>query len=322
VVRPPGSRLPDTPATTLATRTVDGHRFDLVSYLDTAGGRRIGWLDLRAAPGEPATRIRLDPRDPQIPAPEVTVTRTAHSPGELLLDVIAARILTSTGAVPQDNPGPLASAGLRAFVGDGPGHIVAALQAAGALPPSSPAPGQLAGLCARLGIPGHGITVPPAAGLPERWLSMLTHRRKPEVTPAPGSWAATAAELPEVDGVRLAVLGLYQAEHGTILHLHAGGVTMEDDWEYHRAVRPLPALWIRDHAGRWHATCHYAPRSLGERGEVTLELAITPPLEAGTRRSTWRPPGHRPRSRPGCRSAGRGIHDSDPSRLPHLGRTP
>jgi hypothetical protein len=242
----------------------------------------IGWLDLRTAPGEPATRIRLDPRDPQIPAPEVTVTRTAHSPGELLLDVIAARILTSTGPVPPDNSGPLASAGLRAFVGDGPGHIVAALQAAGALPPSSPAPGQLAGLCARLGIPGHGITAPPAAGLPERWLSMLTHRRNPQVTPAPGSWAATAAELPEADGVRLAVLGLHQAERGTIVHLHAGGVTMEDDWEYHRAVRPLPALWIRDHAGRWHATCHYAPRPLGESGEVTLELAIAPPLEAGT----------------------------------------
>ena len=94
----------------------------------------IGWLDLRTAPGEPATRIRLDPRDPQLPAPQITVTREAHSPGELLLDVIAARILTSTGAVPQDNPGPLASAELRAFVGDGPGHIVAALQAAEALP--------------------------------------------------------------------------------------------------------------------------------------------------------------------------------------------
>jgi hypothetical protein len=241
----------------------------------------IGWLDLRTAPGEPATRIRLDPPDLQIPAPQVTVTRTALSPGELLLDVIAARILTSAGAVPQDNPGQLASAGLRAFVGDGPGHIVAALQAAGALPPSSPAAGQLAGLCARLGIPGHGITVPPAAGLPERWLSMLTHRRQPEVTPAPGSWAATAAGLPEVDGVWLAVLGLHQAERGTILHLHAGGVTMEDDWEYNRAVRHLPALWIRDHAGRWHATRHYAPRSLGEGGEVTLELAIAPPLDAG-----------------------------------------
>jgi len=47
--------------------------------------------------------------------------RAAHSPGELLLDVIAARILTSAGAVPQDNPGQLASAELRAFVGDGPG---------------------------------------------------------------------------------------------------------------------------------------------------------------------------------------------------------
>ena len=45
----------------------------------------IGWLDLRTASGEPATRIRLDPPDPQIPAPQLTVTRTAHSPGELLL---------------------------------------------------------------------------------------------------------------------------------------------------------------------------------------------------------------------------------------------
>jgi hypothetical protein len=41
VIRPPGSWLPDTPTTTLATHTVDGHRFDLVSYLDTAGGRCI-----------------------------------------------------------------------------------------------------------------------------------------------------------------------------------------------------------------------------------------------------------------------------------------
>ena len=193
----------------------------------------------------------------------------------------------------------------------------------GALPPSSPAPGQLAGLCARLGIPGHGITVPPAAGLPERWLSMLTHhRRKPEVTPAPGSWAATAAELPEVDGVRLAVLGLHQAERGTIVHLHAGGVTMEDDWEYHRAVRPLPALWIRDHAGRWHATSHYAPDRWARAARSPWSWRSPRRWRRAPRGSTWWPPGYRPRSRPGCRSAGRGIHDSDPSRLPHLGRAP
>ena len=41
VTRPPGSRRPDTPTTTLATHTVDGHRFDLVSYVDTAGARCI-----------------------------------------------------------------------------------------------------------------------------------------------------------------------------------------------------------------------------------------------------------------------------------------
>jgi hypothetical protein len=244
----------------------------------------IGWLDLRTAPGEPATRIGLDPRDPPIPAPDITVTRQACSPGELLLDVIAARILTSAESVPQDNPGQLADAGLRAFVGDGPGHIVAALQAADVLPPSSPAPGQLAGLCARLGITGHGITAPPAADLPDRWVSMLTRydRRNPYVTPAPGSWAATAAELPELDAARLAVLGLRHADRGTILHLHAGGVTGEDDWEYYRAVRPLPALWIRDHAGRWHATRDYAHGPPGGNGEVTVDLAIVPPLEGGT----------------------------------------
>jgi hypothetical protein len=39
--RPPGSRRPDTPVTTLATYTVDSHRFALVSYTDTAGGKCV-----------------------------------------------------------------------------------------------------------------------------------------------------------------------------------------------------------------------------------------------------------------------------------------
>ena len=243
----------------------------------------IGWLDLRTAPGEPATRIHLDP---QVPAPDITVTNTAASPGELLADVIAARVLAAASTLPQETPEQVAAAkpGLLPHVAGGLGDVITALQAAGALPPSSPAPGQLAGLCARLGITGHGITTPPAADLPERWLSMLTryHRRNPQPAPAPGSWAATAAGLPELDGARLAILGLHHGQRGTILHLHAGGVTMEDDWEYYRGVRPLPTLWIRDSAGRWHATRDYAPRPLGDDGEVTLDLAIAPPLEAGT----------------------------------------
>jgi hypothetical protein len=59
VVRPPGARLPDTPATTLATRTVDGHRFDLVSYLDTAGGRCIA-IDRDGRRGASACDIQVD----------------------------------------------------------------------------------------------------------------------------------------------------------------------------------------------------------------------------------------------------------------------
>jgi hypothetical protein len=139
--------------------------------------RQIRWLDLITAPGEPATRVDLDP---PIPAPDVTMTPNAHSPGELLLDVIAARILCSGPSFPQDeleHP-PADAADLRAFIGDGPGEIVAALHASGALPPTSPVPGQLARLCDRIGIPGHGITAPPA-DLPEPWHSMLTRPRPP-----------------------------------------------------------------------------------------------------------------------------------------------
>ena len=59
VVRPPGARLPDTPATALATRTVGGHRFDLVSYPDTAGGRCIA-IDWDGRRGASACDIQVD----------------------------------------------------------------------------------------------------------------------------------------------------------------------------------------------------------------------------------------------------------------------
>ena len=205
---------------------------------------QIRWLDLSAAAGEPATRIDLNP---QIPALDITVTPHAHSPGELLLDAIAARLLTAATRVPPGNPGqlPAASAGLRAL-GDGPGPVVAALHAAGVLPPDSPVPGQLAGLCARLGTGGHGITAPPAADLPERWCSMLTARsREPQPPPAPGILAATVVELPELDGATIAIAGLHHGERGTILHLLATGVTLEDDWPYARGSGPASAMDTR-----------------------------------------------------------------------------
>jgi hypothetical protein len=251
--------------------------------------RQIRWLDLITAPGEPATRIDLDP---PIRAPDVTVTRTAHGPGELLLDVIAARILCSGPSFPQDNPErpPAATADLRAFIGDGPGGIVAALHASGALPPASPVPGQLARLCTRIGIPGHGIIAPPA-DLPEPWHSMLTRpRRLPQEEPASGIAAATVAELPELDAARITILGLHHCtivgRHNsatqTIVHMLVSGVTAEDDWTYGRVVRPLPALWVRDSSGRWHATRTYFTMPSGTSGEVVLWLEIVPPLDRDT----------------------------------------
>jgi hypothetical protein len=249
---------------------------------------QLRWLDLTTAAGEPATRIDLGP---QIPAPDVTVTQNAHSPGELLLDAIAARILTAAARFSQNNPGQSAAASpeLRAL-GDGPGHIVAALHAAGMLPPDSPVPGQLAGLCTRLGISGHGITAPPAGDLPERWKSMLTPPSgEPQPPPGAGILAATVAELPELDGAKIAIAGLHHGERGTIMHLLATGVTLEAGWPY--GVRPLPVLWIRDSDGRWHATHTDGVVSpWGENGAnpwtdtrmVTVWLRIIPPLDRGT----------------------------------------
>ena len=59
VIRPPGARLPDTPASTLATHTIEGHRFDLVSYLDTAGSRCIA-INSDGWPDNPACDIQVD----------------------------------------------------------------------------------------------------------------------------------------------------------------------------------------------------------------------------------------------------------------------
>jgi len=243
----------------------------------------IRWLDVIAAPGAPGIRVDLDRR---VPAAQVGVSRDAPGPGELMLDVVATRILTSTVDDPPDNPEYLASAraGLRGFVGDRPGEIVAALRAAGALTPDSRVPGQLAALLERLDVGGHGIAAPPDADLPVRWESMLTryHRRGSYPVLAPGRWAEAVAELPELDGVRIAVLGVHHGEPGTIVHTLVSGVTGEDDWEFMRGVRPLPALWIHDSAGRWHATSISSHSYGDDSPEILLWLAIVPPLERGT----------------------------------------
>jgi hypothetical protein len=115
---------------------------------------------------------------------------------------------------------------------------------------------------------------------------MLTryHRRKSQAGSAPGILAATVVELPELDGARIAILGLHHGELGTILHMLASGVTLEGDWKYARGVRPLPMLWICDSSGRWHAMRTNRVSPSRNSGEVMLWLQIVPPLDRGTAR--------------------------------------
>jgi hypothetical protein len=249
--------------------------------LDPNPPHEIRWLDLSTTPGEPATRIDLNPQ--QVPMPEITVTPAAVSPGELLLTDIAAGFLAlaSPEQVPLHpsaaRPGPLSQAA------DGLADIITALQAAAALPPSSRLPGQLAGLCARVGISGHGIAAPPTGDLPEPWLSLLAARRRgnPERVPVPG-WAVTAIELPELDGARVTILALHNGEHGQFLHLLASGITPEYTWPYGTIANRMPVLWLRDRGGRWHTARPARSAPLRDTDDYLLWHRVVPPLDHGT----------------------------------------
>jgi Sigma-70, region 4 len=244
------------------------------------------WLDLTTAPGGPAVRIDLDRRVPASCPPDaadVTVRTAALSPAEYLLHTMAARLLAAVPPPLYDpwlhpaGPRPRALPGITGELGD----VIAALQECGALPPLSPVPGQLATLCAGLGIHGHGITAPPARDLPEPWLSLLAcyGRRKTRPGPARDGCAAAAAVLPELDGIRLAILGLHNCKDSTVMHMHASGPNADaihgpDD------LYPWAIIWVRDSGGRWHAT-----RTLGRSprpGEVALRVEVVPPLSQGT----------------------------------------
>jgi hypothetical protein len=241
----------------------------------------VGWLDI-AAPGDPAVRVRLDLRE-EGPA----VSERTASAGEHLLTRLAERLLAIAAEFPPDlrpqltalSPGPFDR------LATGLGDVIAALAAAEVLSPLSPVPGQLAALCAHLRISGHGITAPPAAELPEPWVSLLAHyqRRKPDAAQVRDGYAAVAIALPELDGVRLAVLGLHNLDGNSSLQVLAKGLTPE---EHHGPFGfdlyfPL-SVWVRDSGGRWHATrpsgWHRAD------GEYALRLQLVPPL---SRSADW-----------------------------------
>jgi len=242
----------------------------------------IRWLDL-APPYRPAVRVDLRPGgagDAQISVGDSTL-----SPGEHLLIMLAERLLTWTpGLPPGGRPGGQPTGPWRAMVA-GFGDIIAALEAADVLSPLSPVPARLATLCASLDLNGHGIAVPPAHKLPEPWLSLLAHyqRRKPDPGQLRDGYTPLAASLPELDGIRLTLLGLQHAQGSSALHVLAQGQAPEP--------RPGPldidltfplSLWLRDSGGRWHAVRQDRCHQTG--GETAIRLRLVPPL---TRPADW-----------------------------------
>jgi hypothetical protein len=254
-------------------------------------------------PGHPAVSIDLDavgpadsadqadpgePLPPRACAPQVRAVQ--QSPGEVLLVMLAERLLTAMPDQPR-HPWrgtiavvPPALRGMAAWLGD----IVAALEAADVLSPLSPVPARLATLCVSLDIPGHGITVSPTPHLPEPWLSVLAHyqRRKPEPVPLLEGYAAMAAALPELNGIQLTLLGLHHNDGDSSLHVLVRGQVPEAYLGPFGIDPAFPlSVWLRDSGGRWHVA-RPAGRHRGELkdGEWTMRLQLVPPL---TRATPW-----------------------------------
>jgi hypothetical protein len=237
----------------------------------------IRWLEV-TAPGEQAVRVDLEGPaglgyGAGLPAP--VVSERDLSAGEHLLNRIADRMLTMVPDFPPRLiPGPLTN------LAAGLGVTIAALEAAEVLSPDSRVPGQLAALCGSLGVHGHGITAAPAPDLPEPWLSLLSHyhRRKPGGPPAGDGFAAVATALPELDGLRLVLLGLHNCDGGTWMNALAFGQLPRDRPGPLRVETAFPlSVWVRDDAGRWHVA---RPASWSGEGcgEATLTLRLAPPL--------------------------------------------
>jgi hypothetical protein len=109
------------------------------------------------------------------------------------------------------------------------------------------------------------------------------HRGTTGAAPARDGCAAAALALSELDGVRLAILGLHNSVDTTFLHVHASGMTLDghDGLQNREPDFPL-RIWVRDSGGRWHAT--RTGWNAEDDGEVMMHLELVPPLRRAT---TW-----------------------------------
>lgn len=194
-----------------------------------------------------------------------TAEPAAVAPGERLLVLEAERILAS-GDARGPAEGPI------------PGEIITVLTETGVIAPDSPVPGQLAALCRRLGAAGHGITIPPAARIPEPWASVITHRDAPALADGPEVFAPLACVSPDVDGAQFALAGLSTAGGESYLHVVGKGMAPLADrfaWNW----TPGFSWWLRDGTGNWHVAAAGEPHTVGDDIQA-FRLRLTPPLAA------------------------------------------
>ncbi len=236
------------------------------------------WLDLLPGPDEPA--VRLDLTAPATAA-HVSVEPARTSPGELLLDVMAAAMLATEGT---HGESPLPPDIVHQWT-IGLGEIVAALEAAGALPADTPVPGRLATLCGQLDAHQHGISARPRADLPDRWASVLAqYRQRGTRRREPGGVASLSSRLavvlPELDGARYTLAGLHSEGGRTLLTIHASGIKIDSAGllPFGPERYPASSWWLRDNAVRWHVTT-MAGRFDEGGGDQLLQLRVLPALD-------------------------------------------
>jgi hypothetical protein len=280
---PPGADPlgPGGPAFESITATDDTGTSYRIGFTDGswAGSAWTGTVMLLPAPPATARWLAINSPHGQLIRADIPVDRRgektpggalepiAESPGERLLSRQAEAMLA---AIALGYPPGHIQQGLR--------EMVETLEGAGALSPLSTAPVRLATLGQLLGLQAQG----PAGQVPARWTEVMAYygrRRRP--APLAGT-GAIAAELPQLDGARIAIAGLRSGGSGTFLHLLVTGL---GPLPRQRALDPPwdagLSWWIRDDAGGWHlGVFEDVIPAVGPQG--VLRLLLVPPLVHAT----------------------------------------
>ncbi len=210
----------------------------------------LHWLDLTFRPGTAPIRIKLDQARPPVALPIEPLPEAGIA--ERYIDMVAERLFASE---PWHSPD---------F-----GEDVAALLGAGVITPDSPAIARLVTLARRLdaSVPPSLADVPDAE-LPPRWENVLGCGT---VRDGPTGIAGVTAVLPELDGTRWAIAGLRSRSGSAELHVLGWG-RQRHNRHHHPQMPGNFSWWVRDGAGRWHASFLSSGSWGDDHADLSLEL--------------------------------------------------